>query len=658
MEIALIGNPNTGKTTLFNNLTDSYATVGNWPGVTVNPKAGRLKGTATDLIDLPGVYALTPLTKDEEVVTLYLLDHCPDLILNVTNAGQLKRNLLLTLEVREFGQPMILDLNMMDEAAQQGQHFDLVALSQALSCPVVTTNARTRRGLAQLQAQLQAHQPLAPLKLTYPPQVEQALQQATQALTNDYNVPAPLARWLSLQYMNQNQVVRRAAAFRNLQPLLEQRATYDAQHFEEQIFNTRLAFIEKILARSQQAPATRATTTVAHRFDQLLTGPWLGLPCFILIFWLIFKLAFDWVGTPLSDGLDALLSGPVAANVNHWLTLLGALPPLRSLVVNGLLAGVGGVLVFLPQIITLFACIAILEDSGYMARAALVMDRLMQMIGLNGKAFIPLLIGFGCNVTGIMAARTVEQPQARLVTTLLAPFMSCSARLPVYSLIVAAFFPHHQAAVVLSIYFLGIGIALLAAKGYQWYFHTTESAALIIELPNYHRPRWDIIWHSTWDKSKGFLHKAGTVIFAGTVLIWALTSFGPTGFVTDPTHSFAAGLGKLSAPCFAPLGFDHWQIITALFTGILAKEVITASMMVMFHATNQTVLIGALSNYLTPGAAYALLAFILLYAPCFATLGTIKQETGSTKWMLWSLVSSFVIAYLVAGLINLGSHWL
>lgn len=655
MEIALIGNPNTGKTTLFNSLTNSYATVGNWTGVTVEKKMGQLKNATAKLIDLPGVYSLTPITRDEEVVTRYLLESDPDLILNVTNASQLKRNLLLTLEVRELGAPMILNLNMIDDLKRQGNAFDLATLSDQLGCPVMATNARNQDGIKELNAALRQkpHQ-VSPLQLDYPPMVKEAIRQASQALVADYGYDQNEARWIAIQYINKNRFIRRYATFQNLTPLLSMLSYYDAQHFDDQIFNTRLEFIERVLGAAQQNVSGHTPREFSNRIDRIITNPVLGLPIFCLIFLLIFKISFDWVGTPVSDLLDGFISGPFSTTVNHWLASAGALPILRSLVVNGLIAGVGGVLVFIPQIVALFACISILEDSGYMARAALVTDRLMQLIGLNGKSFIPLIIGFGCNVTGIMAARTIEQPKERLVTTLISPFMSCSARLPIYGLVVAAFFPRHQAVIVLSIYLLGIIVALAVAKGYQLFFKTTDSSVFIVELPEYHLPRFDVIWHSTWDKSKGFIHKAGTLIFAGTVLIWLMSYLGPHGYTTDPANSFAALLGQWLLPLMRPIGITHWQIIAALFTGILAKEVITSSMIVMFHAANQSVLIGALGTFMNPVAAYALLAFILLYAPCFATLGTIKQETGSTKWMLWSLALSLMIGYGVALVIYLG----
>ena len=651
-DVALIGKPNTGKTTLFNSLTDKYAFVGNWTGVTVEKKVGTLKDSDIQVVDLPGTYSLNPLTKDEAVVTNYLLANRPDLILNITNASQLKRNLLLTIEVLERGLPTILILNMIDDLRRSGQTYDLDLLSQRLGCQVTTTNARGHQGISQLRQQIINYQDVAHhrLQLDYPPMLKQAIRQATEALQDDYHYDNATARWLAINFIDQSRAIRAYAKSHQLAPLLKQAAYYDAQKFSKQIYETRLTFIEQLLKDAAQS-AVSNEPQLTSKIDKVVTNPILGLPIFAGIFYLMFKLSFEWVGTPLSDRLDWFLSVPVSNTVDHFLIQVGALAPLRSLVVNGLIAGVGGVLAFIPQIFTLFACISLLEDSGYMARAALVTDRLMQMIGLNGKSFIPLIIGFGCNVTGIMAARTIEQPKERLVTSLIMPFMSCSARLPIYGLIVAAFFPHHQALIVLSIYFLGIVVALLVAKFYQFLFHVKERSVFIVELPEYHLPRLDIIWHGTWDKGKGFIKKAGTIIFAGTVLIWLLSSFGPSGFVTDSTKSFAAALGHGLVPFFRPLGIVQWQAISALFTGILAKEVITSSMMVMFHTSSKAVLITALGQFMSPVAAYSMMAFVLLYIPCFATLATIREETGSTKWMLFSVGMSLLIAYVTSFLI-------
>ncbi|WP_125761227.1 ferrous iron transport protein B [Companilactobacillus hulinensis] len=654
--VALMGNPNTGKTTIFNQITDSYAYVGNWTGVTVEKKMGNIKHSKVVVTDLPGIYSLNPITKDESVAINYLLTNDADVILNVTNAGQLKRNLLLSIELLEYGTPVIIALNMIDDLKRSGIYYDIPTLSKRLGCHIETTNARNKDGISQLRDKLlsmptdQLREKPA-LKLEYPFMVQQAIRQASEQLVNHFDMSPSYARWLTIQYINKNKVIRKYAVHNKLTPLLEQKEYYDAQNFEDKIFKTRLAFIDSTLSAAQENLTDTKNVEMTSKIDSIITNPILGLPVFIAIFYLMFKISFDWIGTPLSDQLNSLLSGPISTYADHFLASIGAMPFLRSLIVDGVIAGVGGVLTFIPQIFALFACISLLEDSGYMARAALVTDRIMQTIGLNGKSFIPLIIGFGCNVTGIMAARTIEQPKERLITTLISPFMSCSARLPIYSLFVAAFFPRNQALIVLSIYFLGIAVALCMAKFYQIIFHVEDSTVFIVELPKYHIPRLDIIWRGTWDKSKGFVKKAGTVIFAGTVLIWLLSNFGPSGFVTNIDQSFSALLGKMMLPIFSPIGIQSWETISALFTGILAKEVISSSMMVLFHTTSQTALIATFGSMFTPVSAYALLVFILLYVPCFATIGTIKSETGSTKWVVYSVLSSLLIAYTLSFII-------
>lgn len=650
--IALVGNPNTGKTTLFNSLTNQYAHVGNWSGVTVDKKLGKLKSNHDiTVVDLPGVYSLDPLTKDESVVADYLLHNQPDLILNITNANQLKRNLMLSIDVLELGYSVVLVLNMIDSLHRTGRQYNLKVMAKTLHCEIMTTNARGHVGIKALRQRLAKvkHTDFNsdPLILNYPVMVKQAIRQSSTALVKDRNFDPRIARWFAIQFMNKNKFIRKYAKDHQLKELLSQEKYYDAQGFDDKILGERMVFIQKLLEKAVEPIAGFKDYHLSNKIDRVVTNPILGLPIFVLIVFLMFKFSFDWIGTPLSNLLDNYLSGPFSAFVSQALTQVGAIPALRSLVINGIIAGVGGILVFVPQIFTLFACISILEDSGYMARAALTMDRLMQVFGLNGKSFIPLIIGFGCNVTGIMAARTVEQPKERLVTTLIMPFMSCSARLPIYGIITAALFPKQQALVMLSLYFLGIVVALTMAKIYQLVFKMKDTSTFVIEMPDYHLPRFDVIFHSTWEKGKGFIKKAGTVIFAGTILIWLLSNFGTTGFMQNSTQSFAADIGKILIPVFAPIGINSWQVISSLFTGILAKEVITSSMMVMFHTSSQAVLISALSSFIAPASAYALLTFILLYSPCVATLATVKQETGSRKWMFYSLFSTLIIAYVV-----------
>jgi len=462
-----------------------------------------------------------------------------------------------------------------------------------------------------------------------------------------------LLRFISIQFLLDNPKIYDFlddAVLAKIKPLRGKLSEKLNNSIRDVIQNTRNIYIDNLLKDTVEYPK-EDKQYFTNRVDRILTNKYLGIPIFLGIMWLIFHITFTWVGTPVSDALDEFLGGSFTDAVSNLIDKIGIVDFLQDLITDGIIAGVGAVLVFVPQIMVLFFFISLLEDSGYMARIATLMDRIMEYFGLSGKSFIPMIIGFGCNVTGIMTARTIEQPKERLITTLIMPFMSCSARLPIYSLFVAAFFPRHQALIVLSVYFLGIVVALAMAKFYQVIFKVKESSVFVVELPHYHLPRLDVIWHGTWDKGKGFIKKAGTIIFAGTVLIWILSSFGPSGFVTNSANSFAAGLGHILVPVFKPIGLDQWQPISALFTGILAKEVITSSMMVMFHTSSKAFLIASLGQFMTPLSAYTLLVFILLYAPCFATLATIKQETGSTKWMLYSVASSLVVAYGLAFII-------
>ncbi|HAT54463.1 MAG TPA: ferrous iron transport protein B [Lactobacillus sp.] len=653
--VALLGNPNTGKSTFFNNLTKKYANVGNWEGVTVDQTLGNIPKSNISVVDLPGICSLTPITKDESVAVNYLLTGQTDVILNITNACQLKRNLLLSVELLELGKPLILVLNMMDDLVNSGVSYDVGLLSQRLGCHVQTATARQKVGIDEIRNSLTDHSitmaTTTPLRLHYADAIEADIKTITTELVKANHLSHSFARWLTIQFMSNNDAVIQYATQRQLDALTSRHDRFMSEHYDDQIFHVRLAFIETTLDDATTTIGVHPEDSMTAKIDRWVTHPILGLPIFIGIFWLMFKLSFDWIGTPLSDALNAFLSGPVSTTASHLLTAAGAMPFLRSLIVDGIIAGVGGVLTFIPQIFVLFACITVLEDSGYMSRAALVTDRLMQLIGLNGKAFIPLIIGFGCNVTGIMATRTIEQPRERLVTTLISPFMSCSARLPIYSLFVTAFFRRHQAVIVLSLYFLGIVIALAMAKFYQLIFKLKGASNFLVELPTYQRPRLGLVLKGAWEKGKGFVKKTGTVIFAGTVLIWLLSNLGTHGYMTNIDASFSAIIGRWLLPVFAPLGITSWQTISALMTGVLAKEVISSSMIVLFHLSGQTSLVATFSTLFTPLSAYSLLVFILIYAPCFATLGAIKTETGSIKWAIYSLVSSTVLAYGLALLI-------
>ncbi|OAO77417.1 Ferrous iron transport protein B [Anoxybacillus flavithermus] len=374
--------------------------------------------------------------------------------------------------------------------------------------------------------------------------------------------------------------------------------------------------------------------------------------------YILFQLTFDWLGAPLSDLLDAFFAGPLTDSVTAMLEAIGASEFIRALVVDGIIAGVGGVLVFVPQIFILFFFISFLEDSGYMARVALVMDRLMESVGLNGKAFIPLIIGFGCNVPGVMAARTIEQPRERLMTMLLTPLMSCSARLPVYALFVGAFFAAHQAIIVLFLYVLGVSLALILAKLFSLTILKEEASVFVVELPPYRMPQWQALWRSTWDKGKGFVKKAGTFIFGGSVAIWLLSYVGPHGINVNMDDSFLAMIGGVLAPLLAPLGFGTWQAGAALLTGFLAKEVVVSTMNIIYHVPDVESLQGLMASHFTALSAFSFMVFVLLYVPCLATVATIYKETGSRKWTMFSIGYALVLAYIVSFVIYQGGSLL
>ncbi|OIK12399.1 ferrous iron transport protein B [Bacillus sp. MUM 116] len=660
MEIALIGNPNTGKTSLFNNLTGSYEYVGNWSGVTVEKKVGVFKNNIGRLIDLPGVYTLNPLSKDEGVVTSFFLKESVDRLLNILDASQLERNLHLTLQLLEFEKPALIGLNMIDVAKNRGIQIDVQKLSEILGVPVVPVVARTGKGCDRLIEAIgtESFQSNRKNLVFYGNEIETAISELGAELSGKTEHST---RWLALQWLEGNEYVKTYLAklvneqrietiFTNVESKIVQ--NYDVKSLPNYIYLKRKEVIEKIIADS--VIRNESHVPLSERIDGIVTNRFLGMPIFLLLMYFMFMLTFDWLGTPLSDGLDALINGPVAVGIEKALNLVHASAFIHDLILQGLVAGVGGVLVFVPQIFILFFFISLLEDSGYMARVALVMDRIMESVGLNGKAFIPMMIGFGCNVPGIMAARTIETPRERLITILLTPLMSCSARLPVYALFVGGFFVGHKALIVLSLYVLGIVVALILAKLFSSTIFKSETSLFVIELPPYRLPQFQSLWRSTWDKGKGFVRKAGTFIFGGSVFIWLLSYTGPSGLKVDMDHSFLAAIGNAIAPILHPLGFGTWQAAASLITGFLAKEAIISTMNIIYFVPEKATLQGLLTNYFTPLSAYSFMVFILLYIPCLATVATIFKETGSKKWTVFSMVYAFIIAYVLALIVYQG----
>ncbi|KEF38304.1 ferrous iron transporter FeoB [Schinkia azotoformans MEV2011] len=660
IEIALFGNPNTGKTSLFNSLTGSYEYVGNWSGVTVEKKVGLLRNKQGHLIDLPGIYSLNPLSKDERVVTDFLLHESFTEVLNIVDASQLERNLHLTVQLLEFGKPLIIGLNMMDVAKNRGIDINERLLGDLLGVRIVPIIARTGKGCDELSKLLvvTSTQRKEPLNLYYGSAIEKGIDKLSQLVVGKKKSiieQLPPLRWLALQFYEGNKVVfdylQKFISSEELeQLLLETEAKLieknEGKSLHQAIYNVRREFIDKIIAGvAKRNKADKLPLT--ERIDLIVTHKILGIPIFLFFMYLMFMLTFNWLGFPLSDALDAFFSGPLTEWLTAGLVSIGASDFIQSLILEGIVAGVGGVLVFVPQIFILFFFISFLEDSGYMARVALVMDRLMESVGLNGKSFIPMIIGFGCNVPGVMAARTIEQPKERLLTILLTPLMSCSARLPVYALFVGAFFAANQAFVVLALYVLGIVMALILAKIFSSTILKSETSVFVIELPPYRVPQFQTLARSTWDKGKGFVRKAGTFIFAGSVVIWLLSYAGPHGLAVEMDDSFLAMIGSVFAPLLAPIGFGTWQAGASLLTGFFAKEVVVSTMNIIYHVPDVDSLQGMLAGAYTPLSAFTFMAFVLLYVPCLATTATIQKETGSVKWTLFAIGYALVLAYVL-----------
>ncbi|MNO27183.1 Ferrous iron transport protein B [compost metagenome] len=672
---ALIGNPNTGKTSLFNSLTSSYEYVGNWSGVTVEKKVGQLKNKKGYLTDLPGIYTLHPLSRDEGVAAEYLATESPSLLVNIVDASQLERNLYLTLQLLEYGKPLIIGLNMMDVAKAQGLVIDTDLLAASLGSHIVPLVARTGEGSSNLLAAIEkSDATAAPSAFTidYGSIVENAVSDISRELMNATTEQSVSLRWASLQILEQNPVVLKTIStmsasgdnglmdrIQSILSIAQQQIEDAGEHtsIQECIRSVRTAMCQQICNKVMDS-TRRKPHQLTEKIDAIATHPFWGIPIFLVFMFATFKLTFDWLGNPLSDLLDSFISGPVTNVTTQGLDLIGASDFTRELILSGIIAGVGGVIVFVPQIFVMFLIISFIEDSGYMARITVMMDKLMELVGLNGKAVIPFIIGFGCNVPAVMASRSIEQPKERTLTMVLIPLMSCSARLPVYALFAGIFFDKYQAVVVFSLYIMGIALALGLAKLFSLFMLKDHKSFFMVELPPYRMPQAKTLFRSTWEKGKGFIRKAGTFILAGSVLIWLLTYLGPGGVAADMDDSFLAAIGGIFAKVLAPIGFGTWQSGAALITGFMAKEVVVSTMNIIYHVPDMAGLQSQLALAFTPLQAISFMVFVLLYIPCLATVGVLRKETASWKWTLFSIFYSLILAYIVSLVIYQGGQWL
>lgn len=647
-QIALAGNPNSGKTTLLNALTGTRHSVGNWPGVTVEKKEGQMRhGEDTvHLVDLPGVYSLSPYTLEERIARQFLLDEKPDVVINLVDACNMERNLYLTMQLLELEIPTVIALNMMDEAESKGYRISAEKMEALLGVPVVPVAAIEGRGIAPLMDRAiksaNDKSPRQRLQVEYGTNLEHMIQKLEKEIV-DHKIPqnAP-ARWIAIKALEQD------GDLGTLTDNLSAQYLKVENNYTDEIANGKYRFIQKVLQETLSKPAASAYA-VSDRIDRLLLHKWLGIPIFLLIMALVFKLTFD-VGSIFVDWLDTFFSVTVSDAVRVALESAGVAGWLIKLLVDGIIGGVGGVLTFTPNIAILFLAISLLEDSGYMARVAFLLDEGMQKLGLSGKSFIPMVLGFGCNVPGIMATRTMENEKDRLIAILINPFMSCGARFPVYVLVASAFFPGNEALVTYSLYVLGVLVALGLALVFRRVLMKGEETHFIMELPPYRMPKLKFLGLHVWERVHGYLIKAGTVIFGASVVLWFLLNFNMAG-PADMTESFGAFFGKFTAPIFAPLGFGTWQASLSLFSGIIAKEIVVANMAIIYGMgadPSAGAFYQALSGTFTQLTAYVLLVFVLLYTPCVGVIGVIRRETNSWKWTAFSVFFQFGVAWIVS----------
>ncbi len=697
--VALAGNPNSGKTTIFNNLTGSRQKVGNWPGVTVEKKQGHVKQNGYDItiVDLPGTYSITAYSIEEIVARDFILDEKPDVVVAIIDASNLERNLYLATQIRELDTKVIFALNMVDVASDKGIKIDTEKITELLDVPVVkmigNQNEGTDRLLKTIISVAESKKGIPPQsrRVRYGPEIEKAISKLETFIKKKSKDKIPYnPRWTSIKLLEDDRVVKERVlngAGSHGTAILEKASKGRQRLFnlfndEPEIVMTdqRYGFIAGVIREAQKTgPENRVD--ISRNIDKILTNRIAGIPIFIFFIWGMFQVTFtlgvypmEWIGAGV---------GWVGRTASHLIS-----PGIfQDLVVDGIISGVGGVVVFLPNIMILFLCIALFEDTGYMARAAFLMDRVMHLIGLHGKSFIPMLMGFGCNVPAIMATRTLESKKDRILTILINPLMSCSARLPVYLLLAGTFFAANAGNVIFSMYLLGIILAILIGRLFRTIFFRGEVAPFVMELPPYRAPTFKNLVIHMWDRSKVFLKKMGGIILIGSVVVWFLSSFPqdiqysiqnrPAEYETEMKrgsetipevkeawgvermeNSYIGRLGKFIAPVFAPIGID-WRGSVAILTGLVAKELVISTMGVLYAAEDgeneSEALKSALKNSgMTRASALSFMVFVLIYMPCIATISTIRRETDSWKWTLFSITYSITLAWVVAFIVYQG----
>lgn len=652
LTFALVGNQNCGKTTLFNVLTGSNQHIGNFPGVTVDRKDGVIKGYLDTLItDLPGIYSMSPYSSEEIVTREFLLMDKPKGIINILDATNIERNLYLSMQLMELGIPMVIALNMMDEVRVNGGSVRINAIEELLGVPVIPISAAKGEGIEELVSHA-----IHVAKYQEKPQIsdfcskDSAVHRCIHGIMSLISDHADKAGYPE-RFAASKVVEGDSLVLKHLE--LEQNEKEMIEHIivqmEEEcgmdrasaIADMRFAYIEDVCKNTVVKPRESKERIRSQKIDKLLTGKYTGIPMFIAIMGLVFYLTFNVIGAALSNVLDVLITF-VTNGVDNLLTAMNVNSVLHALIIDGIFNGVGSVLSFLPIIVTLFFFLSILEDSGYMARVAFIMDKLLRKLGLSGRSIVPMLIGFGCSVPGVMASRTLSSERDRRMTVLLTPFMSCSAKVPIYAFFSAAFFPHYAALVMIGMYFIGIIVGIIMAFIFKKTLFKGEPVPFVMELPNYRMPGAKNVVHLLWEKAKDFLQKAFSIIFIATILIWFMQNFDiRLNVVADSRQSILAVLAGMITPLFKPLGFGDWRLVTAILTGVMAKESVVSTISILFGSTIEMV------SVISAAGAMSFLVFCLLYTPCVAAIASVKKELGG-KWAAYVVVIQCVVAWIAA----------
>lgn len=660
IKISLAGNPNCGKTTLFNKLTGNNQYVGNWPGVTIEKKSGKFnfQNHSIEITDLPGIYSLAPYSQEEIITRNSIVEDQPDIIINVVDATNIERNLYLTTQLAELGKPIIIALNMIDSLEKRGDSINFDLLESKLGIPIVPISAYNETGLDKLieKAITLSHKKVNHLKSTkiYSEDIEMILDGIEQIINTAKIHISESKRFaaiklfeedkLELTHFNFNEKQQKQIS--KLKNMINVNKNMDhAMIIADQRYKYICSVCNQTVHKSDHYIST------SEKIDKLVTGRFLALPVFFFVIFLIFFITFGPIGNSFRNGMEYLIKDQLANNTATLLNNLGASDLSKGLVVNGMISGVGSVVSFLPQIMILFAFLSFLEDSGYMARAAFIMDHFLRKLGLSGKSFVPMIMGFGCTVPAILSTRTLENEKDKRLTILMTPFMSCGAKMPVYALFISIFFTNHQPLIIFSLYIFGIIIAILTGLLFKNTLLKGEPAPFLMELPPYRLPRLQNLWLHVWERLKDFLSKAGTVLLVATIIIWFLQSFNfNMNLVSDSSESILANLGKFITPIFIPCGFGTWKASVSLVTGIVAKESVVSTMAVLYGGNQQSIA-DQLQSIFSPLAAYSFMIFVLLYTPCIAALAAIKKEMRSLKWTFIAFIYQLSIAWLCSTLI-------